>query len=399
MGILDRFAGSSRDRFANEALRIARRTAGVASAQYDREAFAIAVRRPGGHEPVWIYLSNVYAECSGAPRAQRQERIDRLIRIMAEPHVDEAWDAVRAKLRPVLRPVTFGQAGVTGVVPPISRPALPLLRELVVIDQPESMAYVGPTRLDAWGVTVDEAFDAARANLAQIADEWLRHDWPGGDALIRMIDTGDGYFTSLLLAPGWLAEVSRRAGRQVIAFVPDTNTVLLCDVSGGGLAALYEMVEKEYGEAIRGLSPVGYVAAADGRVVPYVPVEHADRVAARRAEVVLAATEYGAQTQWLGKQYQQAGIDVYVGRLLAVAKPGEPAITVATWTDGITSLLPEAQYISFAGNGTAGPRVPWRAVADRVGLEPEPLLAPVRYRVGGWPPPEVMEELRARAVD
>jgi hypothetical protein len=185
----------------------------------------------------------------------------------------------------------------------------------------------------------------------------------------------------------------------VIAFVPDTNTVLLCDVSGGGLAALYGMVEKEYGEAIRGLSPVGYVATEDGRVVPYVPVEHADRVAARRAEVLLAATEYGAQTQWLAKQYAQAGIDVYVGRLLAVAKPGEPAITVATWTDGITSLLPEAQYISFAGNGTAGPRVPWRAVADRVGLEPEPLLAPARYRVGGWPPPEVMEELRARAID
>ncbi|GIH14004.1 hypothetical protein Raf01_21760 [Rugosimonospora africana] len=371
----------------------------MVSAQYDREAFAIAVRRPGAREPIWIYLSNVYAECAGASRSERRERIDRLIRIMAEPHVDEAWESVRPKLRPVLRPVTFGQAGVTGVVPPISRAALPLLRELVVIDQPESMAYVGPSRLDAWGVTVDEVFDAARANLTQISDEWLRHDWPGDDALIRMIDTGDGYFTSLLLAPDWLAEVSRRAGKPVVAFVPDTNTVLLCDVAGGGLAALYEMVEKEYGEAIRGLSPVGYVAGPDGRVVPYAPVDHADRVAARRAEVLLAATEYGAQTQWLAKQYDQAGIDVYVGRLLAVARPGEPAVTVATWTDGITSLLPEAQYISFVGDGGPGPRVPWRVVAELVGLEPEPLLAPARYRVSAWPPPEVMAELRARAID
>jgi uncharacterized protein YtpQ (UPF0354 family) len=399
MGILDRFAGSPRDRFANEALRIARRTPGVDSARYDREAFALAVRRPGSREPIWIYLSNVYGECEGASRAERQERIDRLIRIMAEPHVDEAWDTVRPKLRPVLRPVTFGQAGVTGVVPPISRPALPHLRELVVIDQPESMAYVAPARLDAWGVTVDEVFDAARANLDEIAGESLRHDWPGGDALIRMIDTGDGYFTSLLLAPGWLAEVSERMGRPVIAFVPDTNTVLLCDVPPAGLGALYEMVEKEYSEAIRGLSPVGYVVGDRGQVVPYSPVDHDDRVAARRAEVILAATEYGAQTQWLAKQYEQAGIEVYVGRLLAVAKPGEAAVTVATWTDGITSLLPQAEFIAFAGNGIHGPRVPWRTVAELVDLEPEPLLAPVRYRVGGWPPPAVMEALRARAVD
>src|SRR5207249_2639192 len=155
------------------------------------------------------------------------------------------WDDVRAKLRPVLRPVTFGQVGVAGMVPPIARPALPFLRELVVVDRPESMAYVVPGRLDEWGVTADDVFDAARANLEPLARQSLDGPWPTDNPLIRMIDDGNGYLTSLLLAPGWLAEVSERIGAPAIAFVPDTATVVLRGVPGGGLDALYELVEKE----------------------------------------------------------------------------------------------------------------------------------------------------------
>jgi hypothetical protein len=142
------------------------------------------------------------------------------------------------------------------------------------------------------------------------------------------------------------------------------------------------------------------VAGPRGTVAAYAPPEgHPDHLAARRAEVVLAATEYDAQTQWLSDQYEQAGMDVYVARLVAAERPGEPAITIATWTDGISSLLPEAQFISFTRDGTVAMHVPWQAVAEQVDLRPEPLLAPARYRVGGWPPSDVMEALRAHAVD
>jgi hypothetical protein len=142
------------------------------------------------------------------------------------------------------------------------------------------------------------------------------------------------------------------------------------------------------------------VANARGEVVPFVPApDHPDHLAARRAQVVLAATEYGAQSRWLTQQYAAAGIDVFVGNLLAAAKEGSPAITVATWTDGITSLLPEAMYISFARGETSGPLIPWSTVAELVDLRPEPLLAPVRYQVGDWPPPDVMDKLLASAVE
>ena len=404
MGILGRLSGSPRDRFAKDALRLARRAPGVAEARYDRERFAIVLRRHDASSPAWIYLSNVYSESAGAPRAERLERVERLIRVVTAADAGEPWESVRPRLRPVLRPVTFGQVGVAGMVPPVSRPALPYLREFVVVDAPEAMAYVVPGRLEAWGVTADEVFDAARANLRPLAE--ASGEWPEDErALIRMIDTGDAYFTSLLLAPGWLAGVTARRGAPVVAFAPDSNTLLVCDLVPGALSRIYELVEDEYGEAVRSLSPVGYVAGPDGEVVPYAPAEgEPDHAAARRAEVLLATTEYGAQAQWLGKEYDQAGIDVYVGPLLAVSRAGGPPVTIAAWTDGITSLLPRAQYVSLVAGGRTpsgsgnSPLVPWQAVAEIVDLRPEPLLTPARYRVGGWPPPNVLAALLDRAV-
>jgi uncharacterized protein YtpQ (UPF0354 family) len=373
---------------------------GIPGARYDRAEFAIAVQRPGEDSPAWLFLSNVYAECADSTRDERRDRISRLVRIMTGPDQPETWETVRPRLRPVLRSVTFGQPGMSGSVPPLSRAAMPNLREFIVVDHPESMAYVVPDRLSEWGITVDDVFAAAHENLEKLADESLQAPWPQQNALIRMIDTGDGYFTSLLLSPGWLAKVSVRLGSQIIAFAPDRDDLLLCSTGPGGLGKLYEMVEDQYRDAVRKLSPVGYVAGEHGDVVPYLPPEgHPDRVPAQRAQAVLATSEYAVQTDWLTKQYEQAGIDVYVARLMAAEKPNAAPVTVAVWTDGITSLLPRAQFISFAGADGAGLLVPWSAVAELVDLEPEPLLAPARYRVGGWPSADTMQTLRTRAIE
>jgi hypothetical protein len=404
VGLLRRWFAGPKDAFADQACKIASRAPGVERVRYDQADFALAVYRTGHRQPVQVFLDNVYGESRGMTRAQQREQIVRLFRIMLTPDdADRTWEGARPRLRPVLRPVSFGQVGVAGMVPPISRAALPYLRELVVVDRTESMAYVTPEQVVTWGVSADEVFAAARANLDEIARRSLDGEWPGPDALIRMIDNGDGYYTSLLLAPGWLAGVSARVGAPMIAFVPDVRTVMLCALpSGDGdVARLYELIGKEYQDAVRSLSPVGYVAGEDGRVAPYVPtVDGHDRIAARRAVVTLALAEYGAQTDWLRRQYEQAGVDVFVASLIAAAKPDEPPFTVATWTDGVATLLPEAEYLSFVREDASDLLlIPWSAVASLVELRPEPLLSPVRYRVDAWPAPSVMQRLRTYARD
>ncbi|NUR70090.1 MAG: DUF1444 family protein [Hamadaea sp.] len=399
MGLLDRLVGSPRDRFAAAAVRIARRLPGVTRVRYDRGQFAVVVERPGRRTPARIDLAGVYAETRRVSRAARRRILTHFVRgVTAAPEVPETWEAARPRLRPVLRAATFGQAGSPGQQPPISRAALPHLRELVVVDLPESMVYVSVAHVERWGVTVEEIFRAAHDNLAVLADRTLRHEFEEG-ALIRMVDSGDGYFTSLLLSPGWLAEVSRRAGDRVVAFVPNYTNMVLCPVGTGAIGQLFDIVEQEYGDAANGLSPVGYVADDYGRVVPFAPgPDEPDHLPARRAEVILAVTQYAAQTAWLGSQYAQAGIEVFVSGLLADVRPESPAVTVATWSDGIAQLLPRAHYVLFQRSDEPGPLVPWDVVVERVGLEPEPLLAPARYRVDGWPPAEVMDELRAHSI-
>jgi hypothetical protein len=388
----------SRRRFAAQALRIVRRMPGVRAATFDPDKFAIALSRDDGGAAAWLYLSNIYQEAADAPAARRRERLEQLVRIMTAPRSEDSWDAVRERLRPVLRGQTFGQAGPPGMQPPLSRPALPFLHELVVVDHKDAMAYVTAARLDEWGVSADEVFAAARENLAGIARRSLDGPWSGDDsAMITMIDDGDAYFTSLLLAPGWLAGVSERVGSPMLAFAPDNHTLVLC-APPDDLGPLYDLVETHFKEASRSVSPVGYVAGPDGRTVPYAPPPgHPHEYAVRRAEAVLAASEYGAQTAWLTTQYAEAGLDIHVGELLAVAPPEGPAETIATWTDGVATLLPAARSIAFVRDGGVVLRVPWARVAAEVDLSPEPLLAPPRYRVESWPAADVMERLRAQA--
>ncbi|HEY0535400.1 MAG TPA: hypothetical protein VGD29_27755 [Actinoplanes sp.] len=388
----------SRGRFAAQALRIVRRMPGVRSATYHPDKFAIALYREEGGTAAWLYLSNIFQEAAAAPASRRRERLEQLVRIMTASRSEDNWESVRGRLRPVVRGQTFGQAGPPGMQPPLSRPALPFLHELVVVDHKEAMAYVTAARLPDWGVTADEVFAAARENLAGIAARSLDGPWEhdGGSAMITMIDDGDAYFTSLLLAPGWLAGVGERIGAPIMAFAPDNHTLVLCSPPDD-LRPLYDLVEKHFTEATRSVSPVGYVAGRDGRTVPYSPPPgHPHEIPVRRAEAILAASEYGAQTAWLAGQYLQAGIDVHVGELLAVAPANGPAETVATWVDGIATLLPAARSIVFARNGAVELQVPWSAVAQEIDLEPEPLLAPPRYRVEGWPAPDVMDRLRNR---
>jgi hypothetical protein len=125
------------------------------------------------------------------------------------------------------------------------------------------------------------------------------------------------------------------------------------------------------------------------------PPGHPHHLSARRAEILLALTEYHGQTSWLSEQYAENGVEVHVGGLLAAEPVGGLPETIAVWTAGVSTLLPKADTVAFVHPDT-GPqfRAPWDAVAERVGLQPEPLLAPARYRVDDWPSPEVLAELR-----
>ena len=392
---------SPEERFAGQVLDAVRATGRVAKASYDREAFAVRFQREAEGDSGWIYLHNTFRETMGARRSERAEKIRRLVAAVVDTSpMDSDWTAARPLLRPVLRGVAFGQGAPEAGLAMMSRPALPYLVELVVIDQPTSMAYVPAERAATWGVTPDEVFRAARANLAPNAlavAQGERRDQP---AVIRFVDSGDSYFTSMLLVDGFLASLAPLVGGTPVAFIPDKDAlVVMSDDDPGGLTSTFEVIESEYREAVRQLSPMGYTVDGAGRVVPYRAAEPgplAKRL--HRAAILLAAAEYGGQKEALEARHERDGVDVFVGSVMALEGPDGSTFSVAVWVDECDMLLPEADFVYFQSPDREGFAVPWPIVMAETSLTAEPGLAPARYRVAAWPDAPVLERLEAEAV-
>lgn len=398
MGLKDRLFGSPQDRFARRVLEVVK-ASGVAEAWYDAQEFAVRFRDRPDREPVVAYLANIFRECEGAGGQERDARIERFVRAMVDrPELPKVWAEVAPLLRPVLRVIGFGSsAGERGVVP-LARQAFPNISEFVVIDQPDSMAYVTDSQPAEWGVSTATVFQTARDNLA-LANRPMEPgaaETAGGPVLLRLIDDGNSYIPSCLVLPGWLASFADRVGGRPLAFVPDTTGMLVtCEVPDG-MAGLFGLVEQEYTDAPRSMFPVAFTVDDAGNTVPYrVAPGHPAAAAAHRAECLLAAEAYGLQLDVLN-----AGLEdgVFAAGLMLAQRPDGSVFTVATWAEGVDSLLPQADYVVFS-NDSGSFFVPWDIVADEVApLLPVEGVVPQRFRVRGWPPPATLQRLRMRAV-
>ncbi|MFI5909143.1 hypothetical protein [Dactylosporangium sp. NPDC051541] len=394
MGMLERFRGTPQERFARRVL-TAMRDAGVASARYLPEQFAIEVRRDSAQgQPAIAYLGNIFRECERSGRNERRERIASFLSaVVFNPGAPTHWEDVAPLLRPLLRTVTFG-AGMPAAAPrPLRRPAWAYLAEFVVIDQPTSVMYVTEKQAQEWGVTENSIFDRARRNMSGLAKVGTDTTGaPGRRALVRMVEDGDAYWASHLLVDGWLAAQQPQLGGPPLAFIPDTTGMLLVGRGEGdtpeSLGKVFELVEQEYREAARPISPMAFTVDDSGAVVPFVvPREHPMYEITHRSEVIIASSEYAAQAAHLET-------DAFVASCTSAQRQDGTVFTVASWAEGVDTLLPRADYVAFPSDDAEPFFVAWDDVAREVDLEPEPELTPERYRLRTWPHPGVVERLR-----
>lgn len=399
MGQSDQAEDARRDQFAAEVLDALLARPTVTGARYLPESFRIDYARAESDTPVQMYLANTFAECQGADDAERAARIAKLAAIADLPVRIEGWEQIRPLLRPVLRQATFAQ-GLDPVKAPLTRPALPYLAELVVIDTPVAMRFVTVPELGGWEKSAAEVFDAARANLLPTAQRMAQAEPADRPVLMRYVDDGDGYFSSLPLIPGWLADMAAPSGGRPLAFVAENFSLVVVGEpeDPGALARLIDLALEQYRQAVREITPVPYTVDGSGAVVPLtLPRDHPAWPALRRAETALAADVYSQQTTYLRAEYERDDVDVYVASLIqAQAGTGAAPFTVASWADGIVSSLPYAHYISL-GPAEDPFFVPFDAVIAELGLTPTPGLHPPRYRVGPWPQGPALDRLREMA--
>ncbi|HEX4790407.1 MAG TPA: hypothetical protein VH372_18225 [Actinospica sp.] len=390
MGHADPSEDAAHDRFAAELLDALLAMDVVVEARYVPESFRIDYRRKDMDTLGQLNLALTYDECEGVSAQQRAHTIGRIASLAETPPPPDDWAGIRPLLRPVLRQITLREEQPDK--PLLARPAMPLLAELVVIDQRSTMRFVGAGEPEKWGVTEEEIFAAARENLAETAFALAERGKPAvGPATLRLIDRGSDYYTSMLLLPGWLDAMRRVVGGRPVAFAYKHWGLLLVGLPPGGSlpASLLTMIADEFEDGHRRISPLPYTVDGAGEVCTFVAArDDPAYVAQSHARMLLESDVYGTQAVRLREQYERDGEDVHVPTLLyGFARADGRVFTVADWTQEgyVPSLLPDADYVRVRVGVPAEVRlVPFQAAVEILGLTPEPDLYPPRYRARAY---------------
>lgn len=311
------------------------------------------------------------------------------------PSTPKDWAEAQPLLRPVLRPQSYANQLVNSGAQPWVRPVFPFINEMVVVDLPTVRAMVTPAETDAWGVSADQAFAAARENLSARQQAVA----PGETVVLKDAD-GASYVDSMILAAGWLGSLSAPDGPRPLVFFPGDGALLLGTDDPVGAAALFEAAEQMYLEADQPVSPQGYTIVGSV-IAPFDQAgPHPSRGLALRARTLLAAREYGHQTEFLREHYAREQFPQYVGDAQIIATPWGQR-TTTTWGEGPSWELPQTDYVTFlVGDQPSGDfTVPFPAVVDAVGILPVAGINPVRYRADAWPTSEMLAALKAHAID
>ena len=396
MGIADKLFGATRDRFGKEVAARVLALDTVARAVYDADKFQVLLfRTPDDGSPATINLDMSFRATERAPASVRRAAVARLVDAAAMPPTPDTWGNTQPLLRPVLRPpVHDPKIGV------VSRPALRYLSEMLVLDSPSAMKYVGPDDLDSWGVSAAEAFGAAHRNLARSVTDTLDAARRRGPATLptRLDGSGDHYVTSLPLIDGWLAALQRVTEARPLVFPTSNNVLLLAyePTDPDRIAALVQDAEREWTESARPICPAPVTVDDEGAPTLYeLPPDHPAHAAVKHATILLAMSSYGPQTEYL-RDVARAE-DPFPASLKGFRGPTGEEFTGTTWTDGTESVLPHADLVFFPKEGEQMLQIPWGIVAEETGMTPAHGFHPVRYRVGSWPAAEVMERMKERA--
>ncbi|MCY1082789.1 hypothetical protein [Archangium lansingense] len=389
------------DAFAQKVME-ALRIAGVRDAlNYDPERFLIWTPSADGGQGLTLFLTNVYDDYRAAPPGQRTRVLERIISVhQAPPSAPEAYAQARPALLPVIRPRSyFEMLQVRGTADSPSaawRPLGEVLAVSLVQDLPDSMRYIHPGDLERWGVSFDEAYAHALANLRARSREPLVSIGPG----VCAAAWGDSYSPSRLL----LDEVVKRClvrGEPVV-LAPGRDLLLITGAQDEqGLRQVAELAAEAL-EAPRPMDGRALRRTASGWV-PFLPARaSASWPALHRLALRSEVRDYADQTEQLNALHLEKGVELFAASLLVAEDEDGRIRTHTLWVNGIQTLLPRADSIIFMEEerGPEAPPVavvPWEQVVRDVGhlLVREEGLYPERYRLKGFPTPKHFERWKA----
>jgi hypothetical protein len=370
--------------------------------RFDEAGFRLLVGTSGSHV---INLHNLYGEYCAADRRERVLQLERAAGMLRPPGVPSSYAQARPHLMPALR--GLGMVEYLRLMEldkdpnvPSGSLFLPFSRDtalMLVHDGERMMQSFGRQQLEEWGVTAEEALQAAMDNLRDATVDQFSRPEPG----VFMGEWADAYDSARLLLPDLAHRV---AGANPVATVPSCGTLLLAsgnDVEG--MRAMVALAQRIADTETRPVSALLY-RYQDGRPVEYLPEDQATRAALVRLERQYRYGDYAAQKETLDQIHEKNGTDIFIASYKVMRKEdsGEE-YSLCSWTEGVDTLLPRADRVALVvpGEGEALREflvLPWEALYAAWGatMEPLPDAFPERYRARRFPD---VETLRPLALD
>ncbi|MBZ2195833.1 hypothetical protein [Occultella gossypii] len=344
-----------------------------------------------------VRLDAPFAHARTLPPRERDRFVERFVEsTLRPPEPIGTFETTAARLLPAIRGDAWLGSHPPQIVP-VSRPAAPLLHVAVAVDDVDRIRFVDPETFHRWRRPAADLIGIAVGNLRRHPLEVVPLD---GDLTGAFgIGAPDGYGSSWLLTPDLLLAHAGRVRGDLLAFAPTRDTLLLAGTADAGPLAAMAGALDLFDSRPHPLSPVPYLVQPQGFAAWNPPPGHPAGRGVHLARVRHAISEYDQQTGNLTRRFAAEGRDAHVAKLTGFSRDGR-VTTVTTWAEGVTdALLPGADLIGFAGpDGVI--MVPWQEAQRIVGalLVHEPGHLPQRWRVRGWPSPQVLAALRAAAA-
>lgn len=368
--------------------------------KYDEEGFALTI--PPDRK---IHLGNAYEEYQAAPRDVRHHVVEHYaygVFISPEDLTPETFDEAAPNLRPVVRGRMYPeymrmQAEIDGdpYVDVPHRVVGEHFVEMLAYDMPNRILYLPTNQFEEWGVSVEEAFEAAHENIRAIGGAF-----EGSPGHIYVGAWDDSYAASRVLVPEMILKLHVQ-GRPVVA-LPNREFLI---VTGSSDHAAMQQMGRMIAEAEREprFESSVVLSLEDDGWRPFLPPRSSDAYEIlHRHQVASLWRDYDEQKRLLDDLHDRRGVDIHVATFAAHEdRVSHELTTVAVWSEGVEALLPRAENVGFTAGAPEDPSVLGSAPSERVVEVAGDLMEPTddwpeRRRVRKFP---TREQLDAMELD
>jgi uncharacterized protein YtpQ (UPF0354 family) len=351
-----------------------------------------------------IDLEPIEAELGQLTPAEQDAQIAAYVATLVAADAPIAWEEAQERVFVAIRPhrFFFTMSDDTNIV---ARRSVGALVECVALDRGRSITYVSDKIAEAWGVSPDDLFAVARANVESRLQHRLDPIDGEDPPKIFRLAVGDSFESSRLVSLEWLGKAREALGAgAMICAIPHRDALYIAiDASPPTLVKLAELAEKEFQASDRPITPALFVFTDEGDLGPLDLVDdHPIRERVRRGHLLHADAEYEAQKTVLDARLAKEGVELAIATHFAVEREGQ-VFSYCTWSEGGPALLPVVDVVAFAFEQEGRPPllVTWDAAEAICGdlWEDVAGLLPPRKRVLGFPAGDRLAALAEHAIE